>query len=161
TSYDIQWLTFTSGVTGNAKLFGEQSFWTEKFFQMYRDHLPFESLDRVTGNTTTVFQTWLAHPRQDTYWDAMAPTDEQFARMNLPSLTITGHYDGDQTGAMEFYKRHMRLASPDARAKHYLIIGPWDHAGTRTPRKEVGGVKFGDASMLDMNKLHKDWYDWT
>src|SRR5947209_17441651 len=26
-SYDIQWLTFTSGKTGNAQLFGESSFW--------------------------------------------------------------------------------------------------------------------------------------
>jgi uncharacterized protein len=159
--YDIQWLTFTSGVTGNSKLFGEGSFWAQKFRQLYREHLPFNRLDEVTGNSTTNFQTWLAHPLPDAYWDAMVPTDEQFARMNLPILTITGHYDGDQPGAMEYYKRHMRLASAAARDKHYLIIGPWDHAGTRTPRKEVGGLKFGDASMLDLNKLHKEWYDWT
>src|SRR5262249_47380726 len=40
-------------------------------------------------------------------------------------------------------------------------IGPWDHAGTRTPAKEVGGLTFGEASMLDLNGLHKQWYDWT
>jgi len=159
--YDIQWLTFTSGVTGNSQLFGESTFWEQKFRQLYREHLPFNRLDEVVGNSTTNFQTWLAHPLPDAYWDAMVPTDEQFARMNLPILTITGHYDGDQPGAMEYYKRHMRLASAAARDKHYLIIGPWDHAGTRTPRKEVGGLKFGDASLLDMNKLHREWYDWT
>ena len=48
-----------------------------------------------------------------------------------------------------------------AKAQHYLIIGPWDHAGTRTPKAEVAGLTFGKASLLDMNKLHKDWYDWT
>jgi uncharacterized protein len=79
----------------------------------------------------------------------------------LPVLTITGHYDGDQLGALEHYRQHMRHASATAREKHYLIIGPWDHAGTRTPQKEVGGLTFGDASMLDLNKLHKEWYDWT
>jgi uncharacterized protein len=42
-----------------------------------------------------------------------------------------------------------------------LIIGPWDHAGTRTPKAEVGGLKFGAASVLDLNKLHTEWYDWT
>jgi putative CocE/NonD family hydrolase len=62
---------------------------------------------------------------------------------------------------MEFYRRHMLHGTPDAKASHYLIIGPWDHAGTRTPRREVGGLHFGEASVLDMNKLHKDWYDWT
>ncbi|HJQ23410.1 MAG TPA: CocE/NonD family hydrolase [Blastocatellia bacterium] len=159
--YDIQWLTYTSGVTGNGNLFGEGAFWTQKFFQIYSEHLPFSRLDEVTGNLTTTFQTWIAHPTPDAYWDAMVPSDEQFARINLPILTITGHYDGDQAGAMEYYKRHMRLATAAARDKHFLIIGPWDHAGTRTPRKEVGGLKFGDASLLDLNKLHREWYDWT
>jgi len=55
----------------------------------------------------------------------------------------------------------MAHASEHARAQHYLVIGPWDHPGTRTPKAEVGGLTFGKASVLDMNKLHKDWYDWT
>jgi hypothetical protein len=25
----------------------------------------------------------------------------------------------------------------------------------------VGGLEFGDASMVDLNRLHKQWYDWT
>ena len=55
----------------------------------------------------------------------------------------------------------MKYGTEAAKAQHYLIIGPWDHAGTRTPKKEVGGLTFGEASILDMNKLHTDWYDWT
>jgi len=45
--------------------------------------------------------------------------------------------------------------------RHYLVMGPWDHAGTRTPSREVGGLGFGPASLLDLNALHKAWYDWT
>jgi hypothetical protein len=123
-------------------------------------YLPFKELDKIIGNPSVIFQNWLAHPYQDSFWDAFNPSDEQFARINLPILTITGHYDGDQLGAMGFYKRHMKFGSKEAKGRHYLIIGPWDHAGTRTPKKEVGGLMFGDASMLDMNKLHKDWYNW-
>src|SRR5205085_4064829 len=48
-----------------------------------------------------------------------------------------------------------------AKQQHYLIIGPWDHAGTRTPRTEVGGLQFNENSKLDLNKLHREWYDWT
>jgi putative CocE/NonD family hydrolase len=81
--------------------------------------------------------------------------------MNLPILTITGHYDDDQLGNMSHYRNFMANASPDAKAKVFLVIGPYDHAGTRTPQPEVGGVKFGPASMLDMNRLHKEWYDFT
>ncbi len=160
-SYNMQWLTFTSGSASNAQLFGDATFWIEKFTEMYEKHLPFKELDRVVGNTSTYFQTWLEHRVPDDYWASMAPTDEDFERFDLPILTITGHYDGDQAGAMHYYKRHMLLGSDQGRANHYLIIGPWDHAGTRTPAREFGGLKFGEASLLDMNKLHRDWYDWT
>lgn len=33
--------------------------------------------------------------------------------------------------------------------------------GTRTPNAEFGGLKVGEASLLDLNKLHKEWYNWT
>jgi putative CocE/NonD family hydrolase len=160
-SYIIQWLSYTSGVTPNLKLFGESSFWTAKFHQLYIEHRPFKELDQIVGNSSTHFQTWLKHPTPDAYWQAMVPSPDQYRRMNLPILTITGHYDGDQTGAMTYYREHMKYGSAEAKERHYLIIGPWDHAGTRTPNRDVGGLKFGAASMLDLNKLHKEWYDWT
>jgi len=159
-SYEMQWLSFTSGVTGNASLFGEQAFWIEKFREMYLNHRPFKELDQIVGNLSTHFQTWLEHPTPDPYWDQMALTPAEYDRIDIPILSITGHYDGDQPGAMHFYHQHMQSNSP-ARDRHYLIIGPWDHAGTRTPNQEFGGLKFGEASMLDMNELHRDWYRWT
>jgi putative CocE/NonD family hydrolase len=160
-SYIMQWLTFTSGKTGNPKQFGDATFWTEKFRERYSQNLPYRDLDRIAGNTSTVFKKWLEHPQPDAYWDAMYPTPEQFARIDIPILTITGHYDGDQTGALHYYRDHMRYGSAAARERHYLIAGPWDHAGTRTPNREVGGLKFGEASMVDLNNLHREWYDWT
>jgi uncharacterized protein len=97
----------------------------------------------------------------DAYYDAMVPTREQFAKIALPILTITGQYDGDESGALSFYRDHLSNAFPEAQSKHFLIIGPWDHAGTRTPTDEVGGVKFGKDAVLDLNDLHRQWYDWT
>jgi putative CocE/NonD family hydrolase len=159
-SYEMQWLTLTSGVTGNANLFGEQSFWIEKFREMYLNHRPYRELDQVVGNTGTRFQTWVQHPIPDAYWDHMALTPAQYDQIDIPILTITGHYDDDQPGAMHYYHQHIASASP-ARDRHYLIIGPWDHAGTRTPNQEFGGMKLGEACVLDLNKLHTEWYDWT
>lgn len=160
-TYVMQWLTFTSGDTPNANLFGQSSFWIQKFTELYKQQAAYETLDRVVGDSTTVFQKWLEHPTFDSYWQAMAPTPEQYAKMNLPILTITGDYDGDQPGAMSYYREHMQYGSASAKEQHYLIIGPWDHPGTRTPKKDVGGLTFGDSSLLDMNNLHKQWYDWT
>ncbi len=160
-AYDIRWLTLTSGVTANFSLFGQEEHWNRVYHLLFSEHRPFADLPRLAGNLTTKFDNWITHPHPDDYWDSMNPSDEEFARIRLPILTITGHYDGDQPGAMEFYRRHMRFGSEEARQRHYLIIGPWDHAGTRTPKKEVGGLVFGDASLLDLNELHRDWYDWT
>jgi len=159
--YLMQWLSFTSGVTSNARLFGEDSYWSAKWRDMYRQHLPFKTLDVLVGNPSPVFQKWIAHPMPDAYYDSLAPTSEDYKKIAIPILTITGSYDGDQAGALTYYRRHMEHGNSDAKARHYLVIGPWDHAGTRTPNREVGGLKFGEPSMVDLNKLHLDWYDWT
>jgi putative CocE/NonD family hydrolase len=160
-SYLMQWLTFTAGVTPNSKLFGEDEFWVSKFRRLYLEHRPFQDLDLVVGSRNAHFQKWLEHPTPDSYFDEMVPSAEDYRRIELPILTITGQYDGDQAGAMAYYQRHMRSGSPNSRNHHYLIVGPWDHAGTRTPTRNVGGIRFGAASMLDLNDLHRQWYDWT
>jgi putative CocE/NonD family hydrolase len=160
-TYMIQWSTYTSGVAAQPNLFGDGEFWLEKYADRYFNHRAHASLDTLTGNLTTQFQTWLAHPVPDGYWDAMTPTASQYAAIDLPILTISGYFDGDQIGALTFYRRHLTNATAAARAKHYLILGPWDHPGTRTPVKTLGGLTFGDGSVLDMNQLHKEWYDWN
>lgn len=159
-SYEMQWLTLTSGVTVNDALFQDDDFWIKKFQEMYQNHMPYNMLDKIVGNQTTIFQTLIQHPHQDDYYDQMALTRKQYDQISIPILTITGHYDADQPGAMEYYRRHMNSVS-DAKDNHYLIIGPWDHGGTRTPNREFGGLKFDEASIVDLNQLHKEWYDWT
>lgn len=160
-TYDMQWYTFTSGRTGQQNLFGDQKFWRMKFLDAYKKHIPFKSLDSFVGNPSVNFQRTLKHPTVDAYYDAMVPTREQFQKITLPILTITAQYDGDELGALSYYRDHLTNTSSDVRAKHFLVIGPWDHAGTRTPTDEVGGVKFGPAAVIDLNDLHRQWYDWT
>jgi len=160
-TYDMQWFTLTSGRAAQDNLFGDQKFWSTKFLDAYKKHVPFKSLDSFVGNPSLNFQRILKHPVADAYDDAMVPTREQFQKITLPILTITGQYDGDELGALSFYRDHLANASPAARAKHFLIVGPWDHAGTRTPTNEVGGVKFGSAAIVGLNDLHRQWYDWT
>src|SRR5689334_13103719 len=159
--YDMQWFTFTSGKAGQVNLFGDSKFWRTKFLDFYKKHLAFKTLDSFIGNPSVSFQRILKHPTADAYYDAMVPTVDQFKKLSLPILTITGQYDGDELGAMTFYRDHIANASPEVCAKHFLIIGPWDHAGTRTPTDEVAGVKFGKDAVLDLNDLHRQWYDWT
>jgi uncharacterized protein len=160
-SYLIQWLALVSGKTPNPNLFGDQAYWTDVFRRLYRGQRPFRELDRLAGFPSPIFQRWLDHPTQGPYWDAMVPTAEQYRALELPILSITGHYDGDQPGALTFYRNHLAAATPAARDRHFLIIGPWDHAGTRRPQASFGGWTFGPASLLDMVDLHRQWYAWT
>jgi putative CocE/NonD family hydrolase len=160
-TYDVQWFTATSGHTAQDRLFGDQKFWRAKFLDAYTKHIPFKSLDSFVGNPSVNFQRILKHPTVDAYYDAMMPTREQFQKITLPILTITGQYDGDELGALTYYQDHLANAPPEARAKHFLIIGPWDHAGTRTPTDQVAGIKFGPGAIVDLNDLHRQWYDWT
>ena len=159
--YWIQWFALVEGRTLNTNFSEDHSFWEEKFRQLFLNHLPFEQLDRLAGMPSAGFQEWLKHPSVDEYWERMTPGEAQYRRMRIPILTITGEYDRAQPGALAFYSRHIQYGDSESAAKHYLIIGPWDHSGTRTPRAEIGGLSFGSASTLDMNKLHKEWYDWT
>src|SRR5881392_344399 len=159
--YDTQWFTLTSGRASQQNLFADSKFWRTKFLDAYKQYIPFKTLDSFIGNPSANFRRVIGHPVVDAYYDAMVPTREQFAKITLPLLTITGQYDGDELGALTFYRDHLANASAETRAKHFLIIGPWDHAGTRTPTDEVGGVKLGGAAVIDLNDLHRQWYDWT
>lgn len=159
--YGSQWLSLTSGQSTNSKLFGDQALWIEQLRDLYLAHRPYRELEAVSGDRGPVFRKWMQHPVPDAYWNAMVPTPGQYAAMDIPILSISGYYDGDQPGALAFYRGHLRHASSAARGKHFLVLGPWDHGGTATPAREVGGLTFGAASLVDMEKLHKDWYDWT
>lgn len=160
-TFSIMWLTYTSGVSPNEHLLDASSYWFEKFNAVYEKHLPFANLDRIVGNLATPFQTWLEHPAPDAYWDRLGISAEEFARVRTPVLTITGAYDEDQRGALEFYRRHLRHAPAQERDRHFLVIGPWDHSGTRKPRLDARGVQFGEASLIDMKELERSWFDWT
>jgi uncharacterized protein len=159
--YVVQWLTFTSGRALQNTLFRDNALWAEWFSELQAQGRPFCEADARFGNPSPLFQEWILHPHLDEYWDTHNPTAEQLACMQIPILSITGIYDTNQPGALENYRRHMRHAPPAARERHHLIIGPWDHAGTRMPQAAFGGLRFGPASLVDLEKLHWEWYRWT
>jgi uncharacterized protein len=160
TPYLMQWLALVSGRALQDAIFADQQFWNDKFREWLESGRPFRSLDLFLGHRSEIFQEWLAHPQQDSYWDSYNPTDEEYTGLSLPILTITGQYDGNQTGALAHYRKHLEHA-PMAAARHYLVIGPWDHAGTRTPAAECSGIKVGPASLVDLPRLHLQWYAWA
>lgn len=157
--YLMQWLTLVWGRCAQEKIFwNSATYWGERFRQWFELGVPFKNLDELLGSPSTIFQEWLSHPQVDSYWDQHNPTAEQYSKITVPVLTITGSFDGNQLGALAHYREHLQR---NPTAHHYLVIGPWDHAGTRTPMLNFCGVEVGPASLLDLGKLHLDWYAWT
>lgn len=159
--YALQWLTSVEGHTLNSAVSDDTPFWAALWRDCFERGAAFDTLDQEFGAPPPTLREWTQHPQVDAYFDAYSPTPEQYAALDIPILTITGSLDDDQPGALAYYRDFMRYASPAERARHYLVIGPWDHAGTHTPTAEAGGVKFGPAALTDLNQLHLDWYRWT
>jgi uncharacterized protein len=160
--YNIQWATFTSGRTANNNIFYDNDYWLKIFDRFYREKRPFNSLDVFAGNVTTDFQTWVKYPRPDAFWDKINPTTAELARIDIPILSITGAYDDpSQLGTLRHYENQLKANSRLALSNHYVLIGPWDHSGTRRPKLSYGGVEFGSEALLDVKALHVAWYDWV
>jgi putative CocE/NonD family hydrolase len=157
----MQWLLYTAGNALQARLFSDEIFWNERYRAWHESGTSFRSLDTFIGVRSPQFQEWLNHPDYDDYWASQNPSDEEYAGIDLPILSITGAYDDDQPGTHEHYRRHMRLGTPHAKARHFLVIGPWDHAGTRNPVTSFGGLVVGTASLVDISALHLEWYRWA
>lgn len=158
TPYVMRWLSYVAGRASHETLFADQGYWNRRFLEFYKSRRPFRELDEFLGLPSPVFQEWVANSDNATFWARYNPTPAEYARISIPVLTITGAYDGDQPGALEHYRQH-RENRPDA--EHYLVIGPWDHAGTRTPALEFCGLKAGAASLVDLGELHCAWYAWV
>ncbi|MGL5001832.1 MAG: CocE/NonD family hydrolase [Casimicrobium sp.] len=158
-SYTARWLSFTAGRTGNLELFGDTTFWNEKYLEVYRGHFRFNELAKISGAPDDRFQRWINHPGYDAYWKSINPTQAQYQAINTPILSITGYFDGDQRGATRYYSEHQQFGNVESKRDHILLIGPWSHAGTRVPVAELQGLKFDQKSVLDMPQLHIDWYN--
>lgn len=161
TPYAVQWLTLVWGRASQELIFSNANYWAERFRNWHKVGSAFKSLAAQVGHSTDTFEEWVSHPQQGYYWDHLNPSEHEYAHLRLPILTITGVYDGDQLGALMHYRRHVESAGTVGRDRHYLVIGPWDHAGTRNPTRNFCGLSIDAAGILDLNALHADWYDWT
>jgi putative CocE/NonD family hydrolase len=160
-TFVFEWLTMTSGHGMQESIAGDRTYWGRLWRERFEQGKSFDTIDQALGSPPPMMREWLDHPEVSAYYDSYSPTPKDYATLDIPVLTITGSFDADQPGALAYYDEHMRYGSPSGRARHFLVIGPWDHAGTHTSRAEAGGVKFGPAALLDLNQLHLDWYRWA
>ena len=153
--YALQWLTHVSGPAPKDELFSDREFWRKRAFDHFLSGRAFRTLGKGIEPVNPSLDRWLDHRVRDRYWLDMIPNTDALARFDRPVLSLTGQYDADLPGALSMYEAHLR-ARPDA--NHRLVIGPWDHAGTRTSANNVGGIDFGAEAQVDLEALQRDWF---
>jgi putative CocE/NonD family hydrolase len=132
--------------------------WNALNGRWYRSGRAYRDIDAVAGVPNPWLHTWLAHPSYDAYWQRMGPYRGDYARINIPVLTIAGYY-GDST-AIGYIRDHQTY---NASAQDYLVMGPWDHFGTqgRVKPAVLRGYRIDAAAQIDTWKLTFDWFDYV
>src|SRR2546426_686979 len=74
-------------------------------------HRPLLTADSVYGRAMPLYRDFLEHPTLDAYWKRIQFAPEDFGKIGIPVLHITGWFDADQPGAM-FYWRGVEAGIP-------------------------------------------------
>jgi putative CocE/NonD family hydrolase len=145
------WLNFVGARTNQSQA-GTTADW-ERIYNT----LPINELPEALGRKLPYWKEWMSHPDMDDFWKRIIFTPEDFKGISIPVLHITGYYDGDQPGALHYYKGAVEHGPKPM--QQYMLMGPWDHAGTRFPKRHLGGVDFTTESLMDMKYVHLEWFD--
>jgi len=119
---------------------------------------PFRQIDAIDGMPNHLLQRQLQHPSFDAYYQAMQPHGDDYARINIPVLTMTGYYDDANSAAVNYLVEHYEH---DRNARHYLLIGPYPHASSLTlfTPPVVAGYTLDPAARIDSLELTYQWFD--
>lgn len=162
-TYALRWIKFVkSGAWSDRAGFMNVAKWDKLYRQYFQSGIPFNRLDSLEGSgTDTIFQRWLQHPANDTFWQNMTPTPAEYAAINIPILTTTGYFDDDQRGAMHYYNMHHRYGNPTAVQQHYLYIGPFDHAGGQGGKimDTIGPYIIPQNAKAIQNQMVLQWFN--
>ncbi len=150
--------------TTNNKLLDDKTYndpqrWNKMGRDWFASGRPYREIDQVDGTPNPWLQRWLQHPAYDRYWQSMVPYERDFAKIDIPVLTITGYYDDGQISALKYLQDHYRHRP---RAEHYAVIGPYDHFGTHSPTKApiLRGYEIDPVAQFSTPDLVLDWMDY-
>lgn len=158
-TYMLRWLDYvTLDNFSDRTSFDDSNRWYELDTKYYKTGIKFKDLDSLNNKRDKIFQKWLQHPSQDCYWNSMVAYKEEFTKINIPILTTTGFWDADQTGALYYFKEHIKY---NKNAEHYLVIGPYDHQTAQNfPNNELYGLKLDSVAKVNFINLNYDWFDY-
>ncbi len=126
--------------------------------ELYTSGRPIIDIDKIAKKPSPWLQKWLAHPEDSSYYQKMVPHKEDYKRINIPVLSITGYFEGGQISALHYLHEHYKY---NKNANHSLIIGPYNHGSAQgKPRSHHSNYKL-DAVALekDTDEVVFAWFD--
>jgi hypothetical protein len=150
----------TNNKTMDDSVYADRERWRKMARDWFASGRPYRELDAVDGAPNPWLQRWLRHPDYDDYWQRMVPRGREFARIDIPVLSITGYYDDGQISALRYFKDHV---AQRRQAEHYLVAGPYDHLGTHARKKPEVLREYGiDAvAQMDSQELKLAFMDYA
>lgn len=151
--WSLPWLNSTAGRVSQGDL-NQLVHWDSLAMQR-----PLVRLDSLMGRPMPLYQQFLAHSTLDGYWKRIHFTDRDFSAITIPTLTFTGWFDGDQSGALSYWDGLSRRNG--GADDHFLVVGPWTHAQTYLGGAlKVGGFEFDSVAILRTQEIRIRFFDW-
>lgn len=124
----------------------------------YKTGVAFNKLDSLDGQINKLWNSYMQHSGYDDFWKKMIPYKDEFAKIDIPILTITGYYDDSQRGAMYYFNEHNKYAK---NPNHYVLVGPYDHWTAQTkPEENLRNYKLDKVALLNIEEdLLYQWFD--
>jgi putative CocE/NonD family hydrolase len=152
-THGLQHLCWQYLVNGRLRQLMEHIDW-----QAIYPHLPLLTMDERAGFFSAEWREQLAHPTLDDYWRAIC-YQNQFHRIALPVMHISGWYDDQQIGTpLNFIGMTERGATEFARKNQKLLMGPWGHAVNAA--RQLGEIDFGEDALIDLRAYELRWFDY-
>ena len=121
--------------------------------------LPYADLNRYRKVLDAPwFETWINdNLSTSAYWQGIAYQGrENYARVTVPSLAVTGWFDANYPGSPMNYMGMKQFGPTPESRRPSLIIGPWPHG---TNIRDVGGIDYGSDAVIDLDGYIARWFD--
>ncbi|TDF35106.1 CocE/NonD family hydrolase [Alteromonadaceae bacterium M269] len=156
---NYQWaFHVTNNKTMDHSVYADWEHWNNVHKELFESGRAFRDIDKIEGTPNPWFQKWLNHPEFDEYYQAMLPYQEDYTKIDIPVLSVTGYFDGGQISAIDFLNRHYKYNS---KANHTLLIGPYSHGTAQgKPRDFHSNYKLDPVALeKDTEAITFAWFD--
>lgn len=161
----VRWRYTVINKTKDWNLLGDTTLWYHRMLEAHEAGAGLEALAEFTGTG------WFGEPGTDLESDGndtiygpygeavMRPGDYASAR-DVAILSVTGHYDFTQIGAIQYCREFEDSGPSEAVAKAYLLIGPWNHQ-LIDGASVIGELQCDAGANIDVVRLELAWHTWA